>query len=232
MLVSVWPSSTRSPVSRWIASAASRLLAPRPETALLDVQRSEVAEHEPFLAAISELAADRERALEMGARLVEASLLGVDDRQAVQHLGLGVAVAELAVDRERALVGRARLLHRAGLALHDAELEERDAVALPERAAQRQRLLGMAARLVHASPLPLGIGEPGQHLGFARRVVRRPREREGTLEQRARLLEPTGGDARAPDHGQRRRAQRRARSAAGRRPGCRDRSPDRRGLAS
>jgi len=55
---------------------------------LLDVQATEAAEHEPFLAAISKLAADRECALEMGARLVESALLGVDDGQAVQHRSL------------------------------------------------------------------------------------------------------------------------------------------------
>ena len=208
------------------------LLAPRSETALLDVQAAEVAEHETFLAAIAELAADRERALEMGARLVEPPLLGVDDRQAVQHLGLGVAVAQLAIDRERALVGRARFLHRTGLALHDAELVERVAVGLAERAAQRQRLLGVATCLVHAALLAFGIGEPGEHLGFARRVVRRPREREGTLEQRHRLLEPTGGDGCASDHGQRCRAQRRLDLLQAVDLACPGRSPDRRGLVS
>jgi hypothetical protein len=49
----------------------------------------------------------------------------------------------------------------------------------------------------------------GEHVGFARRVVRRPREREGTLEQRHRRIEPTGSGGQASDHAQRCRAERR-----------------------
>ena len=43
-----------------------------------------------------------------------------------------------------------------------------------------------------------GIGEPGEHLGFARRVVRRAREREGTLEQRHRRSSRPAATVRRP----------------------------------
>ena len=184
------------------------LLAPHFETALLDVQAAEVAEHETFLAR-SPSSRLIESALSKWARASSNRPCSAWRMARLFSTLASASPLPLAIDRERALVGRPRFLHRAGLALHDAELVERVAFGLAERGAQRQRLLGVAACLVHAALLAFGIGEPAEHLGFARRVVRRPREREGALEQRHRLVEPTGGDGCTSDHGQRCRAQRR-----------------------
>ena len=153
MLVSVWPSSIRSPVSRWIASAASDCSRPNPRRPCSMFRLPRLPSTRPSWRRSPGSRLIESALSKWSARLVEPPLLGVDDGQAVQHLGLGVAVAQLAIDRERALVGRARLLHRAGLTLHDAELVERVAVDLTERASQRHRLLGVAACLVHAALL-------------------------------------------------------------------------------
>ncbi len=183
----------KSPTSSAMAFARSSDASARFEIALLERDRAEVAVRRGLVASMPELAKDREHLFEAPARGGRVALDHVEARERAEHVPDVLPVTCGALDLERALELRARLVERALV-----EQEEREVDAVDRLFASIAHFQGdlergaVAALGLFVAVLPVvDDAEVSEQAHHRHAIAERALEREGALEDDARLVDAT-----------------------------------------